>query len=145
MFERLRARLRGRLKPQPSSANETTQHEDRKPQPPSTLSESPTAVGVSAVNVSQQTAADSGANDTVIRIDGRRYALNDLPKEVTQLLRDLQRADRVIQLRRDKLRLLSQGRRLLAERLRQGLMTVPEQATPQQQPAPTWTAQVSTG
>ena len=38
-----------------------------------------------------------------------------------------------------------QGRRRLANRLRQGLGRVPERNERTEKPAPTWTAQVSTG
>ena len=38
-----------------------------------------------------------------------------------------------------------QGRRRLANRLRQGLGNVPERNERTEKPAPTWTAQVSTG
>ena len=145
MFERLRERLRGRPKAEPAP-----------PLPPATPPERsqirPTATPTTAAAPPPPRPAAIGANTPAtsttrkeIRIDGRRYALDALPEEVTKLLADLQRAERVIQLRRDKIRLLRLGRQQLAERLRQGLTTVPERTEGTEKPAPTWTAQVSTG
>ena len=145
MFERLRERLRGRPKAEPSPPPPPAAQPETSP---ANTSASTATAAAPAAPRPTALAANTPATSTTrkeIRIDGRRYALDALPEEVTKLLADLQRAERVIQLRRDKITLLRLGRQQLAERLRQGLTTVPERTEGTEKPAPTWTAQVSTG
>lgn len=56
--------------------------------------------------------------------DQRRYALSQLADDVRQLVVNLEKAEQLIRLKRDKRQLLARGREQLAERLRQGLQNV---------------------
>lgn len=70
------------------------------------------------------------ADQAIASIDGRRYALNDLPEDLQQLLRDIQAADVQIRLRQDRLFVLAQGQLDLRERLRRGLTAIEPMAPP---------------
>ena len=138
MFNRMRDLLKGRSQPEPPVSV-----------PAERAAEIP-AEKAAPIDLPQRAPIDStraGTSTKTVNIDGQRYAMADLPADVQALLNDLQRADQVIHLRRDKVRVLSLGRLELAERLRRGLAHAKEMNAPteQDQPAPTWSAQVSTG
>jgi hypothetical protein len=59
-----------------------------------------------------------------VSFDQRRYALSQLADDVRQLVVNLEKAEQLIRLKRDKRQLLARGREQLAERLRQGLQNV---------------------
>ena len=142
MFNRMRDLLKGRSKPEPqASAPNESPTEIPAEIPPKQ------AAPIDRPQSSPIASTRAGTSTKTVNIDGRRYAVADLPTDVRTLLNDLQRADQVIRLRRDKLRVLSLGRLELAERLRRGLAHAKEMRdlTDQEQPAPTWSAQVSTG
>lgn len=62
----------------------------------------------------------------IITINGLRYDQTQLPADVLAMIEDVRMADAVIQLKRDRMALLSSGARQLGLRLRRGLSSVPE-------------------
>ncbi|MEN9495825.1 MAG: hypothetical protein EBR33_04365 [Synechococcaceae bacterium WB4_1_0192] len=75
-------------------------------------------------------ATDHSPDQTVIRINGRRYAHSDLPDELQQLIQDLQTADALMRLRQERLAVLARGQLGMIERLRRGLLAIAPMAEP---------------
>jgi hypothetical protein len=61
-----------------------------------------------------------------IKINGKNYSKNDLPGNVVQLIQDIRIADRLIRLKKDKLKALQQGRQFLGLELQRNLATIQE-------------------
>jgi hypothetical protein len=66
------------------------------------------------------------AKPSIITINDQRYDLKQLPSDVLAMIEDVRMADAVIQLKRDRMTLLSIGTRQLGVRLRHALASVPE-------------------
>ena len=61
-----------------------------------------------------------------VKINGKNYSKNDFPEDAAQLLQDIRIADRLIRLKKDKLKALQQGRQFLGLELQRNLATIQE-------------------
>ena len=84
----------------------------------------PGADGGATAETTTETAAETATERAIVSVDGQRYALDELPAELRELLVTLRTADALIAMRQDKLQVLQRGRTELRQRLGQGLATV---------------------
>lgn len=153
MFERLRRKLLGAQAASEAEPTPRAEAAEVRPEPISpitepaaeTTSQSATATASASASASataSATEAISGAAEpgpfpqaaapsapageigATVSFDQRRYALSQLADDVRQLVVNLEKAEQLIRLKRDKRQLLARGREQLAERLRQGLQNV---------------------
>tara|TARA_B100000965_G_scaffold136359_1_gene113411 strand:+ start:1409 stop:1630 length:222 start_codon:yes stop_codon:yes gene_type:complete len=57
----------------------------------------------------------------VLTFEGKKYVIEDLPKEVKEIIKNLQIADAQLKLHEDNLKLISLGRNSLTDNLRKRL------------------------
>ena len=57
----------------------------------------------------------------VLTFEGKKYVIEDLPKEVKEIIKNLQIADAQLKLHEDNLKLISIGRNSLTDNLRKRL------------------------
>ena len=60
-------------------------------------------------------------NNPVLTFDGKKYMINDLNKDIKELIKGLQIAETQVKMHEDTLKLLSIGRNALANQLREKL------------------------
>ena len=61
---------------------------------------------------------DNNNNDPVLTFEGKKYNVNNLPKDTKEIIKGLQIAETQLKMYEDTLRLLSLGRNSLANQLR---------------------------
>ena len=62
--------------------------------------------------------------DPILTFEGKRYDLNQLPKELKELVRGMQVADAQLRMHEDTLKVLAVGRQTLAMQLNEKLKSV---------------------
>ena len=60
-------------------------------------------------------------NNPILRFEGKKYNINDLSKETKEIIKGLQIAETQLKIHEDTLKLLSIGRKTLANELREKL------------------------
>ena len=60
-------------------------------------------------------------NDPVLNFEGKKYMINDLPKETKEIIKGLQIAETQLKMYEDTLKLISISRKSLLEKLREEL------------------------
>ena len=64
---------------------------------------------------------NTGKNNPVLTFEGEKYYVNDLPSDTKEIIKGLQIAETQLKMHEDTLKLLSVGRKTLANQLREKL------------------------